>query len=665
MSENQEVKKTSIVQIDKKTGDIVDVPENLKYSPDALSIGVVVPMKNRTSVDYLQNSRDYKIDNYGTDNVKRIFNLCKIMYLTEGIIGTAIDLFVDYSLTEIEIDNLANDSKEKTVLEWWIRELNKDNDNMHKGINGLVSEMMLDYWTYGNIFSYKKTTNVLSSEIDSKKMRGKSISMPLDIYLLDPMFIEIPNYITIAGGGKQIYLKLEEDFIVQLNNDKSLQEKILKGFTPAERALIIKNKQLPLDMTRLKHIKRKSRGYDEWGVPYLTRCFNAIARKKKIQALDEATIDGLINQVTIFKIGLGPKEDPQRTTWDPRRLQGLSSLLSQPNPSNWIVWTNDISTETVSPNENILGLDKKYIQVDKEILKSLGIPTVLLSGEGSTADNTENVWVAISSLLEKIESARSQIKTYIEDLMMEILKDNDLDTTNKPILRWRKPNLRNEKEFTDFVLALYDRGVLPIETLVKEAGQKWSEILRGRLAESKDKIDGKTYDEIFMRRDLPFGTPTDPNAQKPGNNKAQPQGKNPTNKPSTQKKPTKVAKPTTVKKSKGSFDGEDEVRSFIEDQNRQFIDTYENDNSNIDIKLATSFHFLTGMIKTLSAQNESYVSIANDFTSIRKEYFSLFCASDSIEIADLKEKSAVLSQKIIDIFSRLQNIDPEEGVVDE
>jgi hypothetical protein len=231
----------------------------------------------------------------------------------------------------------------------------------------------------------------------------------MEVYLIDPMWIDIPEAPTIIGN-KQLYMKLDEDLQALLRSGSEDGEAILDGLPPEIRGLIKRGvDKIPLPMDFLTHIKRKGLGYQTWGIPFLTKAFGEFARKKKLQALDEATVDGLINQITVFKIG-DPK-DESRQTWDPRRLRAFASLLSQPNHTNYLVWTPDVDIVQVGPSESILSFDTKYEQVDKQILKAIGIPTVLLSGEGASADRAEgNAYVSLSALMEKIEVARNQIK---------------------------------------------------------------------------------------------------------------------------------------------------------------------------------------------------------------------------------------------------------------
>jgi hypothetical protein len=509
-----------IIQIDQHTGKIINVPDDQVYDPEKhdpmeaegmlKTVGVVVPKGVKSNLSFLKNAREYAL---APDNdIHEQIRMSKIMYYREGLIGTAIDIFCDYAATKMDIEGIGE--KERDILLWWFDHVNMTNNNMTTGLRGLINELMLEYWLSGNVFSFRVDHLVPSIDIGSKNIRGKTLVLPMEVYLIDPLFIEIPETPTIIGN-KKIFMKLDTEFLSLLRSGDDEAAAILDGLPEDIRRRIVKGEdKVLLPMEFITHIKRKSLGYQTWGVPYLTKCFGDLARKKKLQQLDESTIDGLINQVTIFKIG--DIKDETRQSWDPKRLRAFASLLAQPNHSNYLVWAPDVEAITVGPSEAILEFDKKYQQVDQQILKSIGIPTVLLSGEGAAADRAEgNAYVALSSLMEKIEAARAQIKQYIEEMMLGILKANkeagiNVDVRTKPILSWLKPNLINEKEFREFVLAMFDRGLLPHSTTITEARYDFDTIVRKKIEEVEEGVGREKkmpVEKVFFPPSLPFSAP--------------------------------------------------------------------------------------------------------------------------------------------------------------
>src|SRR3972149_5033544 len=132
------------------------------------------------------------------------------MYYRESLVGTAIDIFVDYADTEMHIEGIP-DGKEKDLCEWWLENVNETHENMEKGINALTSEEMLEYWCAGNVFPFRAFEEMTSKEMGlTTNMRKKTLTIPTQVYLLNPLFIKIPED-EIAFGKKNIYLTLDEE----------------------------------------------------------------------------------------------------------------------------------------------------------------------------------------------------------------------------------------------------------------------------------------------------------------------------------------------------------------------------------------------------------------------------------------------------------------------
>lgn len=515
-------KEPQVIIINQETGQIKEVGLQAwdEDSGEELAIGVVVPGRTKTSIKYLENARDYNVK---PESVQRQIELSNMIYYWEGVVGTTIDLFIDFAVTDLILQGLPENSREYAICKHWLDEVNSGSNNMVSGARALAKELLLDYFIAGNVFPFRVYSRVPGANIRSIKVRGGNYSLPMSIYPINPMNIHIPDH-SILIGNKEIWLKFEDDVIEMLTGDLDgdITRAILSGLPSAMQAQLKKEGRVKLPDDQVTHIKRRSRGYEAWGRPFLARAFQAIAMKKKIQALDETTIDGLINNIVIFKVG-DPDEFKQtqtRKTWSRNRLAHFAALISNPNPSNYLVWTPDVDVIQVGPGESVVQFDRKYEQADRDILKALGIPTVLISGEGASADRSENVWVSVSGLMERLDNARNQIKIYLEEILFEILKRNKLPINRKPKLKWRKMNLRNEKEVREFVTNWWDRGVLGTRTSLEELGYTdYDEIRRVRKDESSSGDD-----KVFKPRELPFSGSGQKSAQPklgrpPGSNK--------------------------------------------------------------------------------------------------------------------------------------------------
>jgi hypothetical protein len=224
----------------------------------------------------------------------------------------------------------------------------------------------------------------------------------------------------------------------------------------------------------------------------LTRSFGAVAHKRKLKALDDATTDGLINKITVFKIG--DKDNPK--TWKPERIRAFARLLSSPTATMYLVWAYDIDKIEVGPSGDVLNFDKKYENANRDILEALGVPTTLILG--AQGGNLQDIWVTVLALLERLEDFRKNAAIYFSNIGREIMINNGFGNIY-PKLEYGPVMLRNEEKVKDLILKLYDRGLLSFKTAIRDAGYSYEKELKIRREEAKEELD-----KVFMRRDLPY-----------------------------------------------------------------------------------------------------------------------------------------------------------------
>jgi hypothetical protein len=466
---------------------IYDGDENFTY-------GVAVPKNNPNALDYLKDVKDY--NNTDLDIYKQL-DICRKLYIYEGVVGTAIDILVDLSYSPIKVFNIKN-SKAQKIANYFLENVNKGNNNISTGIDSLNRLIAFEYYTTSNVFLLPKWSNVYVSELKNK------YKMPSNIYAIDPKIIEIPKE-TVQFGNKLIYLSLSKVFGQSYYIDPKAKQ--IETMPLTIRNKIKKNiTQILLNDYDIYHIKRRGSMYSGWGIPYLSRAFSSIASKRRLRALDDATIDGMVNSITIFKIGV--KEDPN--TWKPNRLTAFANLLRNPFATNTLVWGYDIDFIHIAPNGDVLNFTDRYKDANLDILHALGIPIAVLTGQG---DKAGDVWASILFLMERLDAYRAEFKSYLEDILEKTMIENGFDN-EKPKIRFIKPKI-NKEDLRNIVLALYDRGLISKETVLEESSYDIESEVNRRKEEKSTSID-----KILERPEVPFspkpgGTTPNPQTLKP------------------------------------------------------------------------------------------------------------------------------------------------------
>jgi hypothetical protein len=464
-------------------------------SDSGFATGTVIPRKHPTAMQYLSEAREY---NDETADIYQQIELSNKLYLWEGIVGTAIDILTEFAVTPIYFDPL-KDSRANRILDFWSKRVNRDNPNMGTGLTALAKECALEWFVAGNVFPYVDW----QEEVRDREMGLRNpISLPMSIRLLNPLSIKIPPGPT-EFGQKIIKMRLSEEVLSAISSYHSSRlsedQKLLYRALPSELRRANKidgDGYVTLDPRYVDHIKRKERSYFAWGVPYLTKVFGAVAAKKKLRALDDSVTDGMINTITIFKVG--DKDNPQ--TWKPDRPKAFANLLKNPTGSLTLVWSYDVAIDRVGPDSDVLGFDKKYLQADNDIKEALGIPLDLITGSKGSQDNA---WMAILALIERLQDFRDSMMVYIEGLARKILEQAGFPG-EFPRVNWANLKLRNERETGQLVQWLFQNGLVSYRTVLQESGQDFDREMAYREEEKKDNLD-----KVFSRRDVPYGTPVD------------------------------------------------------------------------------------------------------------------------------------------------------------
>lgn len=493
------------------------------------SYGVALPNNHPNAMDYLREIKDYS--SYEKDIYKQI-DICRKLYTYEGIVGTAIDILVDLSFSDIKVYNTKN-KKAKTLIDHWLENVNSVNFNISKGINPLNRSIAFEYYLTSNVFLYSKWSNVSVPDLSGK------YRLPMSVMALDPKIIEIPQE-SVQFGGKTLRLNISKIFGTSLMS--SQEEKNFKQSLPLKlRNSLSKNgSYIDLDHYNVYHIKRRGSMYAGWGVPYLARSFSSIASKRKLRTLDDSTIDGMINSITIFKIG--DKDIPK--TWEPARLNAFANLIKSPEASVTAVWGFDVDFIHISPSGEVLNFADRYKDCNTDIAHALGIPMSIITGSGEKAGD---VWASILFLIERLEAFREEYKAFVEDNLTKIMDENGL-SKEKPKVRFIKPKI-NKEDVKNIILAYYDRGLLSKESALEEIGVSIEEEIIRREQEKANKVD-----KILERPEVPFSPKA---GGKPGGT-PNPQTINSPKKKST-KKETKITNVNQkTKKASPRIDGSEE-----------------------------------------------------------------------------------------------------------
>jgi len=434
----------------------------------ALAINYSENVKKDTEF-LLKQVREYlNVGNYSDTNDTRKINEIKLarkLVETDSLCGTVLDRLVAFTITQGNIEHVK--SEELLIL------LNKWKNNINNlmtnegipvikphGIHQVFSEICERLFTDGD---------AIVSEIwdDAVELDGDYYKLPYKIRVHDTLSIEIDDDEFLKNGNEKIYLSVDSrsKFGPKLGKNS-------KGIP------LFSDDKEPFTT----HMKLRAKSFSKWGTSYFRRAFGPISTKKRIEALEVNTIEGLINRLTIIKAG---KIDAETETGiiAPHRLAVLERLIMSPKVNNLLLWPgDDIDIVDIGPKEELVTYEKKYSETNEQILSSLGFPRVLIDGEESSTEN----WQKFLGLIAFLSGVRvSYLVPWITQVMRKIAIKNGFED-EYPGFSFSRMKLYNLKELLDAVKIFYDRGLMSELSAVTNADLDYDIELSRRSVEKKD-----------------------------------------------------------------------------------------------------------------------------------------------------------------------------------
>ena len=420
MTENKNGSKTRVVQFERKSAN----------GEKELCVAQSVTSSTSTNPMIYLNGLDQYV-NMLTNNSSMSEGLCKQsiilsnrLYLYGGICSSALDLLITMANTNMMI---VSDSPELNAIMENIQSfVNITNDRMLPGYKILNEHMLSNYNINGNCFPYIRW--------EYRKINGKEYFAPSTITPLNPLGIRIDG----SKNGLSEFIYYQNNYG---NGDVSVNEKA-------------SGEQL-LKKINMKRIARRGQSYFWWGIPYLTKSFEAIYRKSKIIKLDQAITDGIIGLITVFSLA-NQKDGTYAKKAD---IEKFSQLLSAKDSSGplYIVWPGHVKTDIVGPDGQILKFDERYATVDKDIASALAIPMFLLNGESKGSNSGSEI--SIKPLMETLRDSQMNIGQWWVWMAFNIAMQNNIKI-NKIEALWSNPNIEDVKGLITVVDNMRDRGLL-------------------------------------------------------------------------------------------------------------------------------------------------------------------------------------------------------------
>lgn len=401
---------------------------------------------------------------------REIILSCRMAYIGTGVVRNVIDLMCDFACDGLEF--VHPDKKVEAFFKVWMRKT-----QLKSTMNEFARHFLVD----GNVV-LTRTIAKLTKPVEMQWMDKVNAVHKLKVE--NPILKErqIPwkyNFVNInalkwVGGDlnktyktRQLVFKLPQTLqnsikgpsepFVQMRTDQ-IPDDVKKSLTPDKDGFIT------LDMDKIYFCHNKKDSWEDWAIPFLYTVLADLHFKDKLRQAEISALDGVINVIRLWKIG----DHKEKIFPADGAIDRLIEIL-QSNTGGGaidIVWDSMIAMEDFYPPvKDILG-PEKYTQVDKDILIGLGVPEVLLGGEGA---NFSNSFIQLKTMVGKLDYVRNEMTNFLEKEVQMVCES--MNIASAPLVRFGDLDMEDANITKKLIIGLFDRGIISAEAVQRVYGE--------------------------------------------------------------------------------------------------------------------------------------------------------------------------------------------------
>lgn len=444
-------------------------------------------------------SKDKKFD---FDEYVQTVKLCRFFYRTEPVVSTVANKLVEIGINDLVFSRNRLSENEFRVFTALKPRLIEYAERMAQEF--LISGFVIPEVGWGT----NKDKQFIFS-LGVKKY--SSLVLPESMTLRDPCSVKI--YSSWMNDKPSFYIKIPDEVIKFIKSggklpngkeDKEAFERVKKGFPEFVKLVLKGEKEIPLINENI--IRRKYTSDNPYPIPYVAATLDALQHKRKLRRMDYTLIDKVISAILHVKVG----SDEFPITDSPEDEEYIENLRTQLRMRGnndqlmervfQLLTNHTVELSWVFPNSEILLNERKYDDINQEILFGLGFPRVLITGEAAKS-GTSNPELATLGPVKTMENFRKKIIEVIKDITAEVSIRNNFKSA--PDVEFAGLNLHAFSDFVAFVTQLYNSSALSRTDLAKIGGYDFFDQMDKLEVENKE----LTSRGLPVVGPNPFGSP--------------------------------------------------------------------------------------------------------------------------------------------------------------
>ena len=310
---------------------------------------------------------------------------CRSFFALNPFVQNAISLHSTYPISKLNIK--CPNKKVESFFSDMIEEIDLMN---------ICVQIAQEYWLLGEAFIY--------AELDQSQGKWSRL------------MIQNPDYMivkrTVIANEPVIMLRPDENLkkIVFSNRPGDIEQR--KQLNQHIIDSVKRGENIPLDNFHVHHLSRKISPYEIRGTGLPVCIFRQLMLFDKLRESKFAQADGLINPLTLIKIGTDGPTGLQPTFAD---IEAWREVFEQAQgDKNFKIFTHSgVAVEKIGSGQGIYDIGPDIIQLIKEIYVGLQVPSVLLDGGQDTT--YANGGVALDVLRQRYMQFRNMLSYWLRN----------------------------------------------------------------------------------------------------------------------------------------------------------------------------------------------------------------------------------------------------------
>ena len=413
----------------------------------------------------------------------------RIYYDTHPIVRNAINLHASFPISKINIT-----CSSKKVQQFF--------EDMSERIDlySVVYGAALEFWKLGEAFPY--------AELDESNGVWSRIT------ILNPDYVHVKKSVI----GNQTLISLRPDASLQrLINSTSPSDISLRRYIPDHIIdRVRKGQNIPLDPFNISHLKLLSSPYDIRGTSVIVSCYKDIMLYDKLRESKFAQADGMINPITLVKLG-GNDYRPSQADIEAFRL-----ILeeAQYDKDFKIVTHADVAIERNGASGGVMDIGSDVTSIVENLYAGLMVPKSLMDQEGASYASSS---VGLEVLRQRYDIFRNMMKKWLErKIFAPICEIQDFfeykDGVKKllvPQIDFNHMNLYDVSDYVNSINTYVGNKQISLHTLYRSLGLSYEEERRRLREESMNDAIFAKEQQILSNLRLSELEKLDPNKSIP------------------------------------------------------------------------------------------------------------------------------------------------------